>query len=316
MSKSIKAILNFIIYFSGINYLSSLFLKDQIFVFAYHSISSPENLDSLSGDLYENLSINAAEFEKQILFLIKNGHTFITFSDLSDANKLHGKKPTIIYFDDGFRDVLLNAAPILKKYGIPAVVFVTSGLISRTHFLWTLKYRFYLKSKGVPAVEIEKRILNLKGLSDIQREKSVDEQYRKDGFIFDLNKPEIFLDWNDIKSLSDLGWEIGSHGVAHCRLTETNEDQLAYEVKESKRTIENELHRKVRSFSYPYGRWNDKVNSVIKEAGYEFIVSEKEGLNEFKDLSGKMLVLKNIAAKPFDNLLDFKVKTYFRNFLK
>lgn len=316
MRKAIVTILNFTAYYSGINFLSSLLLRDKIFVFAYHSISSPENSDRLSGNLYENLSVSAVEFERQISFLIKSGHTFVTFSGLKDAEKLRGKKPTIIYFDDGFKDVLLNAAPILKKYGIPAVVFVTTGLISSTHFLWTLQYRFFMKKKGIRDAEIEKKILELKGVSDVEREKTVDEQYRRDGFSFDSNKSDIFLSWDDVRSLSSAGWEIGSHGVAHCRLIECDKEQLTFEVEESKKVIQNELGKKVQSFSYPYGRWNEEVNSMIKEAGYGYVVSAREGLNNFGDLSGKMAILKNIAAKPTDRLNDFKVKTYLRNFFK
>ena len=49
---------------------------------------------------------------------------FLRFCDLPDLKNKNVKKPTIIYFDDGFGDNVLNVLPILKKYKIPATFFI------------------------------------------------------------------------------------------------------------------------------------------------------------------------------------------------
>ena len=69
------------------------------------------------------------EFEKRIKYLVKHGHNFIKFSNLSSLAKDKMSKPTILYFDDGFKDNLTNVLPILIKYKIPATFFISTGLI-------------------------------------------------------------------------------------------------------------------------------------------------------------------------------------------
>ena len=128
-------------YISGLARLFGSMNSQKLFCVGYHSIYDSKN-------------------KEQLLFMKKNGHSFIHFSDLgrSDIKKL--RKPTIVFFDDGFKDVLVNALPILKKYKIPATVFITTGLVEKTHFLWTLLMRRMLKGKVVKA-EAEKKILEM-----------------------------------------------------------------------------------------------------------------------------------------------------------
>ncbi len=115
-----KKILFLITYLSGINYLFSLLNKNKLYVVGYHSVSS--NLDSLND--YVHLSLPKNIFIKQIEYLIRNGHSIISFKDIPEIKKNRIVKPTIIYFDDGFKDNLIEVLPICKKYSIPFTVFI------------------------------------------------------------------------------------------------------------------------------------------------------------------------------------------------
>lgn len=105
--------------YSGLNFLYEFFSDNKIFIIGYHSVSFRSSKVSMRPDL----------FERQIKFLVDHNHNFIHFSDLSDLKIKNIKKPTIIYFDDGFKDNLLNALPILKKYNITATVFIVPKFV-------------------------------------------------------------------------------------------------------------------------------------------------------------------------------------------
>lgn len=100
--------------YSGLNFLYKFFSNKKVFIVGYHSISSE----------HSNVSLSPEMFEKQIKFMVENNHTFIKFKDLESLQNRNVKKPTIIYFDDGFKDNILNVLPILKKYNIITTVFV------------------------------------------------------------------------------------------------------------------------------------------------------------------------------------------------
>ncbi len=60
------------------------------------------------------------------------------------------------------------------------------------------------------------------------------------------------LDARDVKALSDAGIEFGSHSVSHRRLVDLPHDELASEIADSRRAIEDITGKAVAMFSYPY----------------------------------------------------------------
>lgn len=110
--------------YSGLNFLYEFFSNKKLFIVGYHSVFDEKNKDVLNTQQYSKISISSEMFENQIRFMVNHGHSFIHFSDLPDIKNKKIRKPTIIYFDDGFKDNLLNALPILKKYNISATIFV------------------------------------------------------------------------------------------------------------------------------------------------------------------------------------------------
>ncbi|WP_445665948.1 polysaccharide deacetylase family protein [Fodinibius sp. AD559] len=66
-------------------------------------------------------------------------------------------------------------------------------------------------------------------------------------------------------------FEIGAHTMSHPKLTEIDRlDELWDEIYSSKKSIERLIKKEVISFAYPYGCVNDRVKSVVKEAGFKY----------------------------------------------
>ena len=83
-------------------------------------------------------------FAKHIKFLRHNGYNLISLEDIAEFFGGGTQIPAnavVVTFDDGFRDNYENAFPILQHYGVPATIFLTSGLMGKTN-LWLARNGF------------------------------------------------------------------------------------------------------------------------------------------------------------------------------
>ena len=99
-------------------------------VLAYHKIDLP------TADVKIRGAYTApARFEKQVAYLKRNGFEFYSAAGLISYFLQNGHTPAnsiCLTFDDGWKDNYTHAFPILKKYGIPATVFLVPSCIGRT----------------------------------------------------------------------------------------------------------------------------------------------------------------------------------------
>lgn len=188
-------------------------------VLMYHMIS--EHLDQRKSK-FNRLRVKPKQFEKQLAWLKKNGFTSYFLSEISSNLP---EKSIILTFDDGYKDNLINALPLLKKYGFKATIFI---VVERLNNNWA---------------------------KDRDSGKSSNE----------LNK-EVMLSNDDIKELLKSGIiEIGSHTITHANLPNLYEEELDFELGESKRLIENTFGIECKSFAYPFGFLDDKCVKIAKK---------------------------------------------------
>lgn len=69
------------------------------------------------------------------------------------------------------------------------------------------------------------------------------------------------MNWNNIQTLEDEGHEIGSHSMNHQRLGQLSNNEMKYEIIESKRCLENKGFN-VTSFSFPYNDGDNNKNII------------------------------------------------------
>src|SRR6185312_2679056 len=94
-------------------------------VLVYHTISQPAQ--PLPGDI----DIPRHRFEQQLRWLSRRQNVGRLEDTLSDSNK----KITAITFDDGYRDNLTVALPLLEKFQLPMTLFVAAGFVGREGYL-------------------------------------------------------------------------------------------------------------------------------------------------------------------------------------
>ena len=77
-----------------------------------------------------------------------------------------------------------------------------------------------------------------------------------------------FLTIDQLKEMAAAGWEIGSHTETHQNVTVMTDDQLHFEIVQSRKDLEQELGVPILTFSYPFGGANSAVTDFVHFAGY------------------------------------------------
>jgi len=117
------------------------------------------------------------------------------------------------------------------------------------------------------------------------------------------------------KAFVDSGWEIGAHTLTHADLTKSGYEKSLYEIAMSKVNLEEKLHTKVVSFAYPFGFYDDKVKSWVKEAGLEFGISTDTGGTTIEE---DRFAVFRVNMFPEEDILQLykKTSTWYRGYYK
>lgn len=88
------------------------------------------------------LTVHPAVFARQMRWLRRHGYRTITQRQLFEGllcGRPLGRRPILVTFDDGYRDALRYAAPVLARHGMRATAYVITGRISngdRSFLTW------------------------------------------------------------------------------------------------------------------------------------------------------------------------------------
>jgi peptidoglycan/xylan/chitin deacetylase (PgdA/CDA1 family) len=114
-----------------------------------------------------------------------------------------------------------------------------------------------------------------------------------------------FMSWQDVRRLSEMGFEVGSHMIRHMGLSTLAKEDLRLELSGSKDVISGYTGKAVNTLSYPYGYFNDTVVACAREIGYRFACSSQEGWN---GASLDRYILKRTEIDGYDTINDFRLK--------
>jgi peptidoglycan/xylan/chitin deacetylase (PgdA/CDA1 family) len=271
----------------------------------YHRILAPRKAEVIEPGMY----VTPQTFCKHISFL-KNHFRIIPISEAisRDRNHFPGKpeKPLCaLTFDDGWRDFYDNAFPILKKYEIPATVFLPTDFIGTDRWFWTDRLCFaFGRVKNLPekisllqsASQVVRKLkeISVRGNAWLERaietlknhpldevEQALSELDRF--FQIGLAKERSFISWDEAREMRKFGLiSFGSHTKTHRILPMLDRKTIVQEMEESKKKlIEEGVEEPGRiSFCYPNGNWNEEITQLVKDAGYSLAVTTEKGWNE------------------------------------
>ena len=263
----LKQIVKFAVHQSGAMQLVQRLNRDRVRILMYHRFP-PEH---------------SGNFDRQCALLARD-YTVVSLSEA--ARRLQGKETianlAVITVDDGYADMHDVAFPILKKHGLPATLFVTTGFIDRTGWMPGDRVRHYFAHTEKESLQLtddrgEVHVFNTKnpGVADRLRAllKRVPNRTRTHMLAAlatefapenSTTLPAEYAPctWDQLRVMAEGGISIGAHTVTHPILSRLEtEGETEREILESKACIERELGRPAELFAYPNGTPED-INAV------------------------------------------------------
>jgi peptidoglycan/xylan/chitin deacetylase (PgdA/CDA1 family) len=114
-----------------------------------------------------------------------------------------------------------------------------------------------------------------------------------------------YLSRNQLRQLSDSGFEIGCHSMTHRYLDDLSDQQLRVEIAEAKDRLEQITGKHIAHFSCPGGRVSRAAIRIAREAGYASVATSRIGVNTKATdpfALSRVAVLRGIATAEFDRI--------------
>jgi peptidoglycan/xylan/chitin deacetylase (PgdA/CDA1 family) len=253
-----------------------------------------------------SVGVPVERFEQYIRYLTRH-YRVVSLSTLTEELREGTLRPytAAVTVDDGYHEIFTLAAPILRKYGVPATLFVVSEFINGRLWVWTDRFRFVfgrapsslvtlrhrgkthlldLRNEAARRGETERCIAHAKSIPAPEREELLEalaEACRVT--IPTAPTPEYRpMTWAQLRTLSTEGFEVGAHTRTHPILSHVGPGQLRDETEGCREEIERNLGFPVRHFAYPNGKREDysqKVVEAVSKAGYQAAVTTVAGGN-------------------------------------
>lgn len=268
-------------------------------VLMYHRIAEPAT------DTWD-LAVSPENFTAQLEVLTRIGPCG-TFAGIHAA--LIGATPHrrsfAITFDDGYRDNLLAGLPALRKAGVPATVFVASGLTgSGREFWWDALARVFLQSPRLPGRlrlrldgvwhdwvlgpapgrarrlrtihAVRAALMRLEPAAIEPAAAEICAWAGVDRAGSPVNHP---MDLDELREMAASGQiEIGGHTRGHAALTLVAPHAASAEIANGRADLRERTGQPVTSFAFPYGLHDDHGVAAVRAAGFSRSCTVEPGL--------------------------------------
>lgn len=225
--------------------------------------------------------ISQEYFEAVLLCLADNGFQFVTVSELKQQSDTD--KRVALTFDDGYSDNFEFALPLLQKLKASATFFPVVNPCKDNSVLPLDIYYQCVDEMELTEEERNDFISGDKKKKFYWSEPEQQKEFLKTSFQKLPTQNRVsYLRPDQIKYLTDNGFEIGSHSVTHCLFTADymNESKINFELKQSKFYLEGITGKPVNSFCFPSGYHNSKAIELAKANGYTSVCLIKKNQNE------------------------------------
>ena len=200
----------------------------------FHGVSNRKAF-SISKNAQPHLDV--IQFESIIRWMKKN------FNILDSNELINSNKPGILFtFDDGFQNNYTNVLPILEKYSVPGLFFIT------TQHLMDSKDWLHFINESIN--------------SEWDNPKEISEDIQND--FYDGLTEEMLIKMSNNPLVT-----LGSHTVTHPFLSKCGIKEINQELENSKEYLEKITKKSIKYIAYPFGDYDERVVEIVKENGYE-----------------------------------------------
>ncbi len=231
-----------------------------------------------------NVQTPPQRFEETLRFLTAHYRPVSLQDVLTDCDG-RGLPPRalLVTFDDGYASVAEIAAPLCRKFGVPAVFFINAAFLDNHRLAPDNLVCYAVDVHGMPLIHTAIREV----LGDqAPLVSSVSELFgvffpslslpQRTAFLATLRKlagidetslareAALYLTTEQLRSLPSYKFEIGNHTYTHTHCRSLAQDEIFEEIERNKTELEAKSGSKVRSFSPPYGSSKDISPELVK----------------------------------------------------
>lgn len=250
--------------------------------------------------------MSANVFEEHLRYITRN-FTPQPLREVVDRLRSHrsfDSRSVVLTVDDGYRDFLECAYPILLRYRVPATIYIVTEFADGGCWLWfdALHWLFSAAAPGRYRFEIDANAFELildspavrnatwskvgTRLTDLAPEAQWAAIRRLESTLGMQLPAQPTADyapmtWDELRGLDPELIEIGSHTCTHAVLSHCTSAQQLGEIATSKKILEERLGRRVDAFCYPHGRPQDftaETQSIAADCGFTSAVVAFGGL--------------------------------------
>ncbi|KUI13120.1 polysaccharide deacetylase [Mycobacterium sp. GA-1285] len=271
--------------------------RGKIMVLMYHGIEAQE----LSPPCWHVIS--AVRLRRQLRYVARRFQVLPIETALERLRQ--GALPAraaVLTFDDGTRNLLVHAAPILRELQLPAAVFLTTGVIGTRETLWPDRLWLAFARSGRHQIDLTDLGLGMRSLVDtaergatyadaVKRLKDLDDDMRIREFekiVAELGPadtdpgPFQMLSWDEARDLTrDSLVTLHPHSVTHPILSRCDDDKVESEIIQSCAALQRFTGEPPKVFAYPNGRaqdFDERARTVLQKAGVTWSLSTMTGL--------------------------------------
>lgn len=174
------------------------------------------------------MAVTPEALERQLGYLVRHGWRSASFCEAVLSPS--APRTLAVTFDDALASVKKLALPVLESLGLTATVFAPTASVSAGERLsWD----------GI-------------------------EHWKDTPYAGELTP----MSWDDLGTLAEHGWEIGSHTLTHPHLMQVDDERLRLELEESRHECSRQLGRACDTIAYPYGNVDERVIDAARKSGY------------------------------------------------
>lgn len=264
--------------------LYKLFSTKNKVVLLYHRVDKEELIQNY---YLKGIFVSEKEFENQMNYLSKSER----------------KDKVVITFDDGYKDDFEYAVPILDKYNIQAIFFITISFIDGMSNQWIDILNNYAINHKLSMDEFKKVSVKIKNMP--QKERKL--------FLETLKKSQLVndsaMDWEELKEIQNKHI-IGNHTLNHPNFKNETKETITRELSETKGILKEKLNIDDVYFAYPDGDiGTDKefIEKELKSLGYKYAFTTQRGSWKSDD---NPYFIKRIPIYYWDDLATFVNKIH------
>jgi peptidoglycan/xylan/chitin deacetylase (PgdA/CDA1 family) len=249
------------------------------------------------GDRELRTGTSTSFFDHVLGWLKRNGWELVSLDEC--AKRAQSDAPVSRFasltFDDGYRDNVTRALPILERHCAPFTVYVPTGAPTRTLNCWWLGLRELFRKSDSVEIEpmgkrfecaaVDRKISALDAVcrwihEDYRRKESLTSIFESAGISLSELNQTYFLDEQGLRELATHPLaSIGGHTTSHAALSCLHSDLAFSEMAENRIYLEQLLHRPVSHLAFPYGNpraCSEREFALAKKAGFSTAVTTED----------------------------------------